>query len=317
MFKLRRRFFLLLILLPLVAGVFLPAQAQGEAEFWQLAQETHDFLLEIEPQTELDAPQEARLEALAVRWELFQQARLENGAMLPVDGSYWARLLRNREIQGFEGLLNARDVFGAGQMPPNDALDVLQSILARPEFQWREEPTWLQSLWEQFLDWLAQWLGESQGVEISNEQTDLTLDVMNVLAFVLVAGILAYAIRTMFSDFISESALDASAPHETPLNARQALKQADSFSQSGDYRTAVRYLYLSALLILDERGLLYYDRAQTNREYLRQVAGNAQVAGLLREVIQVFDQVWYGFQPLDEQSYQRYAARVRELENQP
>ncbi|MFO7583454.1 MAG: DUF4129 domain-containing protein, partial [Anaerolineales bacterium] len=120
---------------------------------------------------------------------------------------------------------------------------------------------------------------------------------------------------TMFSDFISEAALEANGQHDAPLNARQALKQADSFSQVGDYRTAVRYLYLSALLILDERGLLYYDRTKTNREYLRQVAGNERVAGLLREVISVFDRAWYGFQPLDEESYQRYAARVRELEN--
>jgi hypothetical protein len=197
-----------------------------------------------------------------------------------------------------------------------DGLASLQDILARPEYQWREEtPSWLQILWEKFLEWLPEFAGESQSVVGSSGRADIAIDIMNILAFVVIAAILAYAIKTMFSDFISEAALEANGQHETPLNARQALKQADSFSQVGDYRTAVRYLYLSALLILDERGLLYYDRTKTNREYLRQVAGNERVAGLLREVIGVFDRTWYGFQPLDKQSYQRYAARVRELEN--
>jgi hypothetical protein len=40
-------------------------------------------------------------------------------------------------------------------------------------------------------------------------------------------------------------------------------------SSEGDYRTAVRYLYLSLLLLLEEHGLLRYDRPLTDREYLQ------------------------------------------------
>ena len=95
-----------------------------------------------------------------------------------------------------------------------------------------------------------------------------------------------------------------------------ALKRAQNLSGAGDYRTAVRYLYLSSLLLLDERGLLRYNRSQTNREYLRSVAHLPKFAAILREVIDVFDRVWYGYQTLDEATYTQYAARVAELRQQ-
>ena len=40
------------------------------------------------------------------------------------------------------------------------------------------------------------------------------------------------------------------------------------------------------------------------------------LARSLREVIEVFDRVWYGFQSLDGQAYARYVRRVDELRNQ-
>jgi hypothetical protein len=80
---------------------------------------------------------------------------------------------------------------------------------------------------------------------------------------------------------------------------------------------AVRYLYLSALLLLEERGLLRYDRSQTNREYLRGVVHRPDLAAILQEVVEVFDRVWYGFQPIDEAEVSHYTARVAELRRLP
>jgi hypothetical protein len=64
---------------------------------------------------------------------------------------------------------------------------------------------------------------------------------------------------------------------------------------------------------LDERNLLRYDRSLTNREYLGSIADRPELAITLREVIDVFDRVWYGFQPLDEKAYNLYVAQVNEL----
>jgi hypothetical protein len=78
----------------------------------------------------------------------------------------------------------------------------------------------------------------------------------------------------------------------------------------------VRYLYLSSLLLLEERDLIRYDRSQTNQEYLRSVAGRPELAVILQDVIDVFDRVWYGFQSLDSRAYAQYQARVEQLRRQ-
>ena len=59
--------------------------------------------------------------------------------------------------------------------------------------------------------------------------------------------------------------------------------------------------------------MLRYDRALTNREVLRRVAHDPTLAAVLQDVVDVFDRVWYGYQPLDEVTYQRYAAAVDRL----
>jgi hypothetical protein len=286
----------------------------SEAEYWQLVAESK--ALAEQGSGENTAFQ---LEQLAARWEKIDLVQTENGAVIRLDGSIWAALMRvdAPDLAGLrirlETLEREREIIKLAGLPSRSP-GVLQEILARPEYQWKTQtPSWLQLLWDRFVEWLFDLLGQPEEIVISTD--DGGFDLMTVLAFALVAGILAYILNRLFSDFVSEAALEANGHHEEPLSARTALNRADTLSKEGEYRSAVRYLYLSALLILDERGLLYYDRTKTNREYLRNLAGNARSAELLREVINVFDRVWYGFQPVDEETYQRYAAQVRELEN--
>jgi len=66
-------------------------------------------------------------------------------------------------------------------------------------------------------------------------------------------------------------------------------------------------------LVLDEKRLMRYDRSRTNREYLRSLSSKPELVKPLRDVIDVFDRVWYGFENVDEQTYQSYVKRVDEL----
>ena len=91
------------------------------------------------------------------------------------------------------------------------------------------------------------------------------------------------------------------------------MQRAQTLSNQGDYRNAVRYLYLSSLLVLDERGLLRYDRSRTNREYLRSVSSRPELSKPLGDVIDVFDRVWYGFDSVNEEDFESYVKHVDEL----
>jgi hypothetical protein len=134
------------------------------------------------------------------------------------------------------------------------------------------------------------------------------------LAVILLVLILAYIFRGLFADMITDAHLtgDGNSGDEI-LTAEAAFQRAQTLSRGGEYRSAVRYLYLSSLLLLDERGLLRYDRTRTNREYLRTVSDSPELVQPLTEVIEVFDNVWYGYHELDEASFKHYSDRVEEL----
>ncbi len=137
---------------------------------------------------------------------------------------------------------------------------------------------------------------------------------LTVVGAIVLAIVLLYATRGILEEFAAaeEGPFGGEFGAEL-LTSESAFRQAQTLSGTGDYRSAVRYLYLSSLLILDERNLLRYDRSLTNREYLGSIADRPELAITLREVIDVFDRVWYGFQPLDEEAYNLYVARVNEL----
>jgi hypothetical protein len=192
----------------------------------------------------------------------------------------------------------------------------LARILARPEFQWgsAEMAPWRKWLDEQWLR-LQRWLEQRWPAADGNGSVNAPLhQLATFVLLLLLAGILVYALQGILADLAAESVLAAEESQTgEPLTADNALRRAQELSGGGDFRSAVRYLYLSTLLRLEERGLLRYDRSLTNREYLQRVAHDPNLAGVLRDVVEVFDRVWYGFQVLDAVAYQRYATAVEEL----
>jgi hypothetical protein len=296
-----------------------PAQAADPPlsldDYWQKIQETRTLVIGLE-----NAPAQSRsaqLAALADQWAQITLVTLPNGQQMPVNHDFITAQLRAdppdliRLNDMLTTLLTTRQNWPPAKHQPDDT-KVFSDILAQPEFQWPDEqpeqppPQWLGQFGRRFSQFIAGLLASS-----------LTGYILTGLAILVFLTVLALTLRGLLADFVAESAadLDGEAGGET-LTADSAFKRAQRLSNAGDYRTAVRYLYLSSLLILEERGLLRYDRSQTNREYLRSVAHLPRLAALLREVIEVFDRVWYGYQPLDEAAYTRYANQVVKLRQQ-
>lgn len=78
----------------------------------------------------------------------------------------------------------------------------------------------------------------------------------------------------------------------------------------GNYREAVRQLFLATLMVLEERGRLRFDRTQTNRELLQAIAPNSDVARHLRPIVNTVERVWYGFEPVSSAEYDALVQRI-------
>jgi len=312
----------LLLLLCLVAG-FSVAASVSAAEppwpldaYWQQLEETHAQV--IRPNTTpTDTAQ------LADRWDAINAVLLPDGTVVPVDHSHLVALLRadpfNRtQLDAYlTTLLDARDTTIPEVAPPQYR-EKLATILSAPEFQWVErKPSLLEEWWrrlqERFWEWLSKLFGNDDSAgHVNVPLPDFVVTIGGSLILLLV---LFYILRGLNASFIAERAINPEdGEDEAALTATAAMKRAQTLSASGDYRTAIRYLYLSALLALDERGVLRYDRTLTNREYIRTLEKRPTLARVFGNVVGVFDRVWYGKQPVDADTYADYVAHIEDLE---
>ena len=101
-------------------------------------------------------------------------------------------------------------------------------------------------------------------------------------------------------DAADESSMDGR------LTERAAITQSEAAAASHNFRDALRFLYISAILHLHEKGILIYDNSLTNLEYLQTLQTHAELQDALRPAVQVFDDVWYGCKPCDADTIGNY-----------
>lgn len=127
------------------------------------------------------------------------------------------------------------------------------------------------------------------------------------LAAVALGAVIIFFIRQIRMNLIREARDEvAETELEQVETERAALARADSAEAANDFRSALRFLYLSAILHLQERGVLPYDKSLTNREYLHQAQTDIDLHTALGPAITVFDEVWYGHKPCDAETVASY-----------
>jgi hypothetical protein len=285
-----------------------------DEEYWELVQFSRDTVSEarLVPVAEV----KKSLNELADQWQAIRAVDVD-GQIIPLDHSYLIELLHAEEpdlniIDGILASMQAEYQKGTrGNFSTSD-LNGLHAILARPEFSWVEPVSnpldeWFQKIMNAINDLLNRIFGSNP---LSGSGNTF---IWASIASAIMVIIFIFVYRTLFNDFIRETELTEEEEGGEPLTSETAFDKAQTLSKGGDYRSAVRYLYLSSLLLLDERGILRYDRSKTNREYLRSVANAPELAKPLGEVIEVFDNVWYGYHSLEEESFRKYSDRVEEL----
>lgn len=293
----------LLLLLGLLPGI-IHAQdsALDEAEFWARMQQTDALLQQALEQPD---PTAIRTQALQL-WQGVRQVRLSD-AVIEVDMRWLTQPLSTGDAASLETLQHqVRALLDdhAQRVPitgNNLSLSALDDVLRDPRFQYTEVaptpiPTQMPSIdLEPVADAVSP--GFSQILLVA-------------AGMIVVIGVLLYFARSLQ---IQPAALENAASSHEPATSAHAVDLAASYASGHDYRSAIRYLYLSSLLLLDERGLIHYDSTLTNHEHLRQVREQPHLHDLLRRVVNAFEDVWYGYAPVDEAFYQHYVQHIDQL----
>src|SRR5262249_5283931 len=149
-----------------------------------------------------------------------------------------------------------------GKSDPRQALSALDKVLKDPRFNYppvTATPTPKQP-------------EPSRDNGLSAEIGQLILIISAIVSVILLGWYLLRGLQ------IRQAALPEQHTAEDPATSQDARQLAAGSQAASDYRSAIRYLYLSSLLLLDERGVIHYDRTLTNREHLRQVVDKPEVS---------------------------------------
>lgn len=231
-------------------------------------------------------------------------------------------------------------------VPTTDALPErrkLEEILARREFSAArrasgidvqvpelEAPSFLRWLGKTLRDTLKRWIEWWDNLFRRNRPPDLPEGGSLVsagsgpLTWVLVALASALLLLALYRAWRRRTPVElavgaAVAPGSTALP--DALSQsadawasfAETFARQGEWRLALRALYLELLVTLHERGAIRYERQRTNGDYLAALRGTP--AGRpFGHLTAAFDLAWYGNKPFEAEAYESALGLVREID---
>ncbi len=132
-----------------------------------------------------------------------------------------------------------------------------------------------------------------------------------ILVALALAAVIAFFVARRWRKR-EKKAADAAAPR--PRTATEWGQQADILAAQGDYRAAVRALFLGALTELDEQRLVAFDPALTDREYLREAQRQQSwLAEPLRAFVRLVESVVYANAPCHAAEYMRARAFTDDL----
>jgi hypothetical protein len=149
----------------------------------------------------------------------------------------------------------------------------------------------------------------------------------NVLAnFLQVAVILVAVVALFFTAYflwkrVSTIASDMNAPSKSvgeihsKLDSNGWKEAASRFSESSQWKDACRALYMSALMLLDERSILKFVSTRTNYEYTYVLMSQSkQLAESFRALANIVELVWFGNKIAEANDYNACALALKQID---
>ena len=139
--------------------------------------------------------------------------------------------------------------------------------------------------------------------------SDFFSSIFGVIFWIIAIGLFGYLVYRLFlsnSSFLSRIrkniTSDIAAVEEENANDPDSLLR--NAIKSGNYRLAVRYLYLQSLKRLSEKKFIEINTNKTNYEYVTEIRKH-KFANEFASLTLQYEYVWYGEYPVDERLFEQ------------
>lgn len=263
---------------------------------------------------------------------------LMNGQTIKVDNSWLHTLINQYQLEVDAQLRLAKLTQAGGRLralddhlremelaqmteaEQNNPRMKVQEILSRPEFKPKKQNqvvAFIKGIWDSITSFFSEMLrairrllGQLFGSTAEGSWLSMAL-VMLVLG--LLAFLVARAIRKARprrrrpkKRTILGEEIDAG------TTAESLAERAYAAAREGDFRNAIRRLYIALLYELSEHRLIELEDSATNREYLARLSGKGALEKAMAYMTDRFDYFWYGMIPTSGEDFSAYLARYKE-----
>ena len=193
----------------------------------------------------------------------------------------------------------------------------LERILRRPEFNTQKaEENALARLWRKISAWLASLL-PNRTMPLNDEQAKRMSPVARIIIYALLLGVTVFAAwrvwpllrRNRLGRKLNQTKGprvvlgETLAPGQT---AADLFSEAENLALQGELRAAIRQGYIALLCELGDRKTIRLEQHKTNRDYLRDVAGEPALYQPMRQLTSRFEYHWYGLAPAQQSDWDEF-----------
>jgi hypothetical protein len=263
---------------------------------------------------------------------------LMNGQLIKVDNSWLHALITRYQVEKDAQLRLARLTEAGGRLralddhlreielartteaEQNNPRLKVQEILNRPEYKPKRQNkvvAFIKGIWDSIVNFISDMfravrrlLGQLFGSTAEGSW-------LSIAVVILVLGVLAF--------FVARAIRKAKPRRRRPkkrtilgeeidagTTAEALAERAYEVAREGDFRNAIRKLYIALLYELSERRLIELEESATNREYLARVSGKGALTKAMAYMTDRFDYFWYGMIPTSGEDFSAYQARYKE-----
>jgi len=179
----------------------------------------------------------------------------------------------------------------------------IEKYKSDPAFQYDVAHERPRSWWERFWDRFWERIGKMLSTEGGWNATKI---VLVVIAIIILAGFVFIFFGMGKEGFFGKKNVDdplAYAVSEDDIHAINFDAAIEQAIGSGNFRFAVRLLYLQTLKNLTDAGIINWQLNKTNIAYLRELDGKSYQRNF-RELTLQFESNWYGDLPIDAAEFQ-------------
>jgi predicted Holliday junction resolvase-like endonuclease len=164
------------------------------------------------------------------------------------------------------------------------------------EFNYQETTEDVQNIFDDFFDWLFRGLGKIFGIQVSPLWAIIIKWTVYAIIFCVAVFFL---IKLLYNEKASRLTSRRAIPknqikvEDTHIEEIDLNKYIQDAIAAGNYRSAVRFLYLNSLKKLSSAGKIQWDFQKTNGDYYREIK-DTDVKAHFQKVSYLYDHIWYG-----------------------